>query len=97
MVSKHGARVHTGKHLVKSNEIFITIPNTGRKQKAKVVLAWEQAVGLYECAIELEHPENLWGVTFPPEDWAAKRATEEELHSQSLETPYPAKTRGSRE
>jgi hypothetical protein len=55
MVSKHGARVHTGKHLVKSNEVVVTIPNTGRKQKAKVVLAWEQSLGVYECAIELEH------------------------------------------
>jgi len=71
MVSRHGARLSIDRELVKGSDVSVTVPKTGRTQKARVVLAWENSPGVHECAIELASPENLWGVIFPPNDWIA--------------------------
>jgi len=70
MVSKHGARLSTEQPLVKGSEIFVTVQRTRRREKARVVVAWEDSPGVKECAIELSNPENLWGISFPPDDWS---------------------------
>jgi len=68
VVSKHGARIRAGRPLPLGSEIIVAIPKTSREERAKVVWKDEQAPDQY--AIALQHPENLWGISFPPEDWS---------------------------
>jgi hypothetical protein len=65
-VNKHGALIRIN-HPLRCKEIRITIRSQQRSQRARVVYVDEAHAG--EFAIELERPENFWGVYFPPADW----------------------------
>jgi len=65
-VNKHGAKIRIG-HPLRCKEVCITIRSQQRSQRARVVYVDEAHEG--EFAIELEKPENFWGVYFPPADW----------------------------
>jgi len=65
-VNKHGARIRV-KHLLRCTEVRITIRSQQRSQQARVVYVDETHESEY--GIELEKPENFWGVYFPPADW----------------------------
>jgi hypothetical protein len=70
MVNKHGARVRTPLPLTLGMELVVAVPASGRSQAAHVV--WQHEDGLNQYGLALTSPENLWGITFPPEDWEAE-------------------------
>jgi hypothetical protein len=73
-VSAHGCKYHS-KHQVLSNALVI-LEMKGDKPDAKPVSArgrvkWVTGLqgGVFETAIELENPGNVWGIATPPKDW----------------------------
>jgi hypothetical protein len=70
VVNKHGARCESKKPFVPEQEVGIATPR-GQAALGKVVWATRQSngEGNYEFAIELSAPENLFGISFPPQDW----------------------------
>jgi hypothetical protein len=60
VVNRHGA-------LRARLEIEICVIVTDKHAKAKVVYVDPKRPQV--CGIELEKPENIWGVSFPPDDW----------------------------
>jgi hypothetical protein len=67
LVNKHGARVYSQRALRLGTEVAVTVQGTERWQLARVV--WEDQPGENIYGIELNCPQNLWGISFPPEDW----------------------------
>ena len=73
-VSAHGCKYHS-KHQVLSNALVI-LEMKGEKPNTKPVSArgrvkWVTGLqgGLFETAVELEDPGNVWGIATPPKDW----------------------------
>ena len=73
-VSAHGCK-YFSKHQVLSNALVI-LEMKGGKPDAKPVSArgrvkWVAGLqgGMFETAVELEDPGNVWGITTPPKDW----------------------------
>ncbi|MGE0406885.1 MAG: PilZ domain-containing protein [Candidatus Korobacteraceae bacterium] len=67
LVNKHGAKVRSQHPLELGMEVAVAVQATSRSQSARVV--WEDQPGANIYGIEFVSPENLWGITFPPEDW----------------------------
>jgi hypothetical protein len=61
-----GAKIRIN-HPLRFKEVSITIRSQQRSQRARVVDVDEARQD--EFGIELEKPENFWGVYFPPADW----------------------------
>jgi hypothetical protein len=80
-VNKHGARIRTQKPVLVGNYVLIIVSRTKRQQRARVV--WRD-LATSEYAVELSSPENLWGVTFPPEDWAEGATAESATLPESV-------------
>jgi len=73
-VSAHGCK-YFSKHQVLSNALVI-LEMKGNKPDAKAVSArgrvkWVAGLqgGMFETAVELEDPGNVWGIASPPKDW----------------------------
>ena len=66
VVNKHGAKIRSAIILEPSMEVRVAMLAPYKWRLAQVVWANEQ---LNEYGIQLEQPENFWGVYFPPEDW----------------------------
>jgi hypothetical protein len=66
LVNKHGAKIRSAIILEPSMEVRVAMLAPYKWRLAQVVWANEQ---LNEYGIQLEQPENFWGVYFPPEDW----------------------------
>ena len=77
VVNKHGARCESKKPLMPEQEVGIAT-RQGQAALGKVVWATRQSngEGNYEFAIELSAPENLFGITFPPQDWKTPELSE---------------------
>ncbi len=71
LVNKHGARF-TSKHSFPiDSEVILSIPHMQKQQHCRVAWVSQEAdkQNNYEVAVELEHPDNFFGVQFPPDDW----------------------------
>ena len=71
VINKHGARLQS-KHVFHSNqEVGLALSN-GQSATGRVI--WADSVpdneGNCEFAVELADPGNLFGLFFPPADWA---------------------------
>ena len=66
VVNLHGALVQTTAPLKLGDRVTVYVPANGRSGLAVVVFAEYQ---LSQFGLELEHPENIWGVAGPPSDW----------------------------
>jgi hypothetical protein len=67
VVNLHGALIRTSTALQPESRINITVYITGKKSAARVVyVALDNPL---QCGIELAQPQNIWGVSLPPEDW----------------------------
>lgn len=66
-VNRHGALIFSGLPLRVGMKIAIHVSATGKRASAYVVYVDPERPRV--CAIGLAEPENIWGVTFPPEDW----------------------------
>lgn len=75
IVNVHGAKIECPRRFGMQEAVTIQVPFNGRSQTGKVV--WSKSErnesGNYEFGVELDQPENLWGVMFPPSDWDASR------------------------
>jgi hypothetical protein len=73
-VSAHGCKYYS-KHQVLSNALVI-LQMKGEKPDTKTMSArgrvkWVAGLqgGVFETAVELEDPGNVWGIATPPKDW----------------------------
>jgi hypothetical protein len=75
-VNCHGCK-YESKHEVLANA-YVELELTGKGQDAKPISArgrvrWTQRPteirGMFQTAIELDEPSNLWGIDSPPSDW----------------------------
>ncbi len=67
VVNLHGALLSTPVGLNLGMMIDMHVHLTGKRSIAKVVYV-DPAEPLH-CGIELAKPQNIWGVSLPPEDW----------------------------
>lgn len=66
-VNLHGALISTAVGLRVGMRIRIHVYLTDKQADARVVYVdpdWPR-----HCGITLEHPQNIWGLSFPPDDW----------------------------
>src|SRR5208283_2560825 len=103
IVSCHGCR-YQSKHYVPRNgwvELEVQHPEPGRTaRKVRARVSWIQRPRtvreLFQVGVEISVPGNVWGVTFPPDDWfpwPEGEAATAPLASPALtapETPHPA-------
>ena len=66
LVNKHGAKIRSAVTLEPSMEVRVALLAPYKWRLAQVVWADVQQ---NEYGIQLDRPENFWGVYFPPEDW----------------------------
>jgi hypothetical protein len=71
IVNKHGGKVATTHRLKMDAEVLIENPANGKSAKSKVV--WldgnQSPDGLRGVALQLMEAQNIWGISFPPDDW----------------------------
>jgi hypothetical protein len=69
----------------------VTIENRSVVREAKATVVWigGRLAGkeLFEIAIQLAHPENIWGMEFPPDDWDQSILTSSAKPAIPGETP----------
>jgi len=68
VVNLHGALISTAIVLRVSMGIEIHVIQTDKHARAQVVYVDPDRPKL--CGISLEKPENIWGVSLPPDDWS---------------------------
>lgn len=68
VVNLHGALISTAVPLRVGMRIEIHVIQTDRRGPAQVVYIDPDRPRL--CGIGLEKPENIWGVSLPPDDWS---------------------------
>jgi len=67
LVNLHGALISSSIPLRIGMEIEIYVILTGKRAPAKVVYVDPERPRV--CGIGLAAPENIWGLSFPPDDW----------------------------
>ena len=82
----HGCRYQSKHYVLKNMWVKLEIPNADSEQPARTVrgrVAWIQRPRtvrqLFQVALELEVPGNVWGIGFPPEDWFGFVESRQEL------------------
>jgi len=77
-VNLHGALILTKVQLRVGMSIRVHVIPTDQRASADVVYVDPDHPRL--CGIGLHEPHNIWGVTFPPEDWHEPGSAEEPPH-----------------
>ena len=67
VVNRHGALISTSIGLRVGMKIEVHVILTDKRALAKVVYVDPDRPR--HCGIGLEKPENIWGLSLPPEDW----------------------------
>jgi len=67
VVNRHGALVCCTVPLRMGLEIEVHVIITDKRAAAKVVYVDTERP--FVCGIALDKPENIWGLSFPPDDW----------------------------
>jgi hypothetical protein len=70
-VNRHGARITSRSYHPLGSKINLGITHLGRSAHCRVVWCSAPSNGSYEVGIELETPENVWGVPFESTNWSA--------------------------
>ena len=68
VVNLHGALISTPVVLKVGTIIEIEVYLTGKRAKAMIVYVDPKKP--LHCGIALAKPENIWGVSLPPDDWS---------------------------
>ena len=68
MANLHGALFRSSAPLKVGDHITIYVQSTGKSGIAVIVFADEHES---QFGLELEQPENIWGVVIPPSDWTS--------------------------
>jgi ribosome recycling factor len=78
IINCHGCRYQSKHYVLKNMWVKLEIPHPESGQAPRIVrgrVAWIQRPRtvrqLFQVALELEMPGNVWGIAFPPEDWFA--------------------------
>ncbi|HYK38815.1 MAG TPA: hypothetical protein VEU98_02255, partial [Candidatus Eremiobacteraceae bacterium] len=76
IINCHGCRYQSKHYVLKNMWVTLEIPHPESGQAPRSVrgrVAWIQRPRtvrqLFQVALELEIPGNVWGIAFPPEDW----------------------------
>jgi hypothetical protein len=76
IINCHGCRYQSKHYVLKNMWVTLEIPHAEPGQPPRQVrgrVAWIQRPRtvrqLFQVALELELPGNVWGIGFPPEDW----------------------------
>jgi hypothetical protein len=76
IVNCHGCRYQSKHYVLKNMWVSLEVPHSEPGQAPRRVrgkVAWIQRPRtvrqLFQVALELEAPGNVWGIGFPPEDW----------------------------
>src|SRR5216684_5230125 len=76
IINCHGCRYQSKHYVLKNMWVTMEIPHPETGQPPRNVrgrVAWIQRPRtvrqLFQVALELEIPGNVWGIAFPPEDW----------------------------
>src|SRR3984893_9877294 len=87
IINCHGCRYQSKHYVLKNMWVKLEIPHPDPGQPPRVVrgrVAWIQRPRtvrqLFQVALELETPGNIWGIAFPPEDWFAFPNVETQQH-----------------
>src|SRR6266852_5916413 len=82
IINCHGCRYQSKHYVLKNMWVTMEIPHPETGQPPRNVrgrVAWIQRPRtvrqLFQVALELEIPGNVWGIAFPPEDWGNFVAT----------------------
>lgn len=67
VVNAHGARLSTAQGLKVGMKVLIHVYISDKRAAARVVYVDPENALL--CGVELDHPQNIWGVPMPPADW----------------------------
>jgi hypothetical protein len=109
IINCHGCRYQSKHYVLKNMWVSLEVPHSevGRPpRRVRGKVAWIQRPRtvrqLFQVALELESPGNVWGIGFPPEDWfsfpeegsfpsalAPADTTAAPLPHPPLETPLP--------
>src|SRR5216684_1511121 len=78
IINCHGCRYQSKHYVLKNMWVMMEIPHPETGQPPRNVrgrVAWIERPRtvrqLFQVALELEIPGNVWGIAFPPEDWIA--------------------------
>src|SRR3981189_1573416 len=78
IINCHGCRYQSKHYVLKNMWVSLEIPHPESGVAPRSVrgrVAWIQRPRtvrqLFQVALELEIPGNVWGIAFPPEDWTA--------------------------
>src|SRR6266849_3125588 len=76
IINCHGCRYQSKHYVLKNMWVLLEVPHPESGQPPRAVrgrVAWIQRPRtvrqLFQVALELELPGNVWGIGFPPEDW----------------------------
>ena len=76
IINCHGCRYQSKHYVLKNMWVTLEVPHQEADQTPRTVrgrVAWIQRPRtvrqLFQVALELEIPGNVWGIGFPPEDW----------------------------
>jgi hypothetical protein len=73
VVNRHGALISCTAPLRMGLKIEVHVVITDKRAKAEVV--YLDAERPFVCGVALEKPENIWGLSFPPDDWFGTHET----------------------
>ncbi|HTG29716.1 MAG TPA: hypothetical protein VK818_15970 [Methylomirabilota bacterium] len=97
IINCHGCRYQSKHYVLKNMWVKLEIPHPDSGQPPRVVrgrVAWIQRPRtvrqLFQVALELETPGNVWGIAFPPEDWFAFPNVETQQHQVGAASEPPA-------
>ena len=68
-VNQHGARITSRSYHPIGSRINLGITHLGRSAHCRVAWCSAPSNGSYEVGIEMETPENVWGVHFDSTNW----------------------------
>jgi hypothetical protein len=76
MVNCHGCKYQSKHYVPKNSMVTLDIPRAeGGTLNTQGVVVWVQRPRtvreLFQIGVEFEAPGNVWGIAFPPADWAA--------------------------
>ena len=86
----HGCRYSSKHHLPKNTWLTIATPKDTAHRNVRARVAWIQRPHsvreFFQIAVELESPENIWGLESPPADWSLEVPS----YQRTAETSAPA-------
>lgn len=72
-VNRHGALISSTVPLRVGLKIEIRVVITDKSAKAEVVFVHPERP--FVCGIALQRPDNIWGLSLPPDDWGEAHDT----------------------